>query len=208
MNLELLEGAGIWRGGAMPSASGDGIPTGFPALDGLLPGGGWPRGALSEILTPGEGIGALSLLMPALARLSRSPKWLAWIAPPHIPYAAALAGFGIDVSRVLLVHDRQGRDNLWAVEQALRSGACGAVIAWLEAVPRGVLRRLQLAAETGDSCGVLFRPQRLAAEPSPAALRLSLEPLAQGTRVQVLKCRGGWPGAECVLELQGRLGQP
>jgi len=138
MNLDLLlESAGIWRGGAVSSAPANGVPTGFPALDELLPCGGLPRGALTEVLTSGEGIGALSLIMPALARLSRSDKWLAWIAPPHIPYAPVLASLGVDVSRILLVHDRQGRDNLWALEQALRSGACGAVIAWLGEVQGG-----------------------------------------------------------------------
>ena len=204
MNLELLlESAGIWRGGEVSPLHMNSVSTGFAALDELLPGGGLPRGALTEILTPGEGVGALSLIMPALAGLSRGDKWLAWIAPPHIPYAPALAGLGVDVSRILLVHDRRDRDNLWALEQALRSGACGAVIGWLGEVQQALLRRLQLAAEAGDALGLLFRPQRFAAEPSPAALRLVVKPAAPGIRVRALKCRGGWPAGDCMLELHG-----
>jgi hypothetical protein len=57
------------------------------------------------------------------------------------------------------------------------------------------LRRLKLAAEEGGSLGVLFRPLRCARDPSPAALRLALEPCAGGgLDVVVLKGRGCTPG--------------
>ena len=116
MSLDhLLQRADLWRGGATsPAVSG--IPTGFAELDALFPGGGWPRGALTEILMPREGIGALTLVLPTLARLSRENRWLAWVAPPYLPYAPALAAAGVDLSRVLLVHPRSNADGLWAVE--------------------------------------------------------------------------------------------
>jgi hypothetical protein len=195
-----IERAGLWRASALSPAVGRGIPTGFAALDNLLPAGGWPAGALTEILADGEGIGALQLVMPALARLSRGDRWLSWIAPPHIPYAPALASAGLDLSRVLLVHDRLNRDHLWAMEQALRSGASAAVLGWFARLDVTTARRLQLAAEAGDSWGVLFRPARFAGDPSPAALRLRLGASRRGTLVKVLKCRGGWPGGACVID--------
>ena len=80
MNLDtLVQRADIWRGGETPSENGTGISTGVSQLDAVLPGGGWPRGALTEILIPDEGIGELSLVMPALARLSHARRWLAWV---------------------------------------------------------------------------------------------------------------------------------
>lgn len=192
MSLDhLLQRADLWRGGAAPPSVAS-IPTGFSALDTLFPGGGWPKGALTEILVPREGIGALSLVLPTLARLSREKRWLAWVAPPYLPYAPALASAGIDLSRVLLVHPRVGSDGLWAVEQTLRSGTCGAVLAWLETGDMKTLRRLQLAAEAGCCWGLLFRPERLYTQASPAALRIKLEPESGGLAVHILKRRGGW----------------
>lgn len=184
-----MQRADVWRGGELPAAAG-GIPTGFPELDALFPGGGWPQGALTEILVPGEGMGALDLVLPALARLSRERRWIAWVAPPYIPYAPALAAAGVDLSRVLLIHPEAASDGLWAVEQTLRAGTCGAVLAWPVAGDQKVTRRLQLAAEAGRTWGILFRPADMAGRGSPAALRLSVARDADAVAVQVMKRRG------------------
>ena len=202
MNLDtVLQRADVWRGGR-PSATVDAVASGFAELDTVLPGGGWPRGALTEILMPQHGIGALRLLVPALARLSRDERWICWVAPPYIPYAPALVGAGIDLSRVLLVHPGAQQDGLWAVEQSLRSGTCSAVLAWPTLDDRTALRRLQLAAEAGDALGFLFRPGRLAQRPSPAALRIQLQPEpGNGLSVAILKRRGGWACGPIHLEV-------
>lgn len=201
MNLDtLLQRADVWRGGQR-SAAVQSVSSGFPELDDDLPGGGWPRGALTEILMPQRGIGALRLLMPALAQLSRQDRWICWVAPPYIPYAPALVAAGVDLSRVLLVHPNAQRDGLWALEQSLRSGTCSAVLAWPTVDDATLLRRLQLAAEAGDTLGFLFRPRRLAQRPSPAALRVQLEAEAGGRlAVSILKRRGGWAAGPIHLD--------
>lgn len=200
MSLEnLLQRAAVWRGGKFSSGK-EGIPTGFNELDAVFPGGGWPHGALTEFLTPGEGVGALSLVMPALARLSQEKRWIAWVAPPYIPYAPALAMAGVDLSHVLMIRPRAASDGLWAVEQTLRSGTCAAVLAWPVAGGDRVLRRLQLAAEAGQSWGLLFRPERMAMQSSPAALRLRVTREPQGVVVNVLKRRGGWAAGPVYVE--------
>lgn len=202
MNLDtVLQRADVWRGGRL-SATVSAVASGFTDLDEVLPGGGWPRGALTEILMPQHGIGALRLLMPSLARLSQDERWICWVAPPYIPYAPALVGAGIDLSRVLLVHPRAQQDGLWAVEQSLRSGTCSAVLAWPALDDRTALRRLQLAAEAGDALGFLFRPGRLAQRPSPAALRVQLKPEpGSGLSVSILKRRGGWGSGPIHLDM-------
>ncbi len=203
MNLDqLLQRADIWRAGQTPAADGHNIPTGFSALDTALPGGGWPLGTLTEIISSQEGIGISRIVMPALAQLSRTKRWLAWVAPPHLPYAPTLAAAGIDLSRVLLVHPRTEGDGLWAVEQALRSGTCGAVLAWLAGTNNKTLRRLQLAAETGRCWGLLFRPQWTADQSSPASLRLRVQANPHGVAVDILKRRGGWAMGPLHLELE------
>lgn len=202
MNLsELLLRADVWRGGAAPPVAAE--PTGFPALDALLPGGGWPIGALTEVVAAREGVGELRLLLPLLARLSRGERWVAFVAPPYVPYAPALAAAGIDLSRLLLVHPKR-EDQLWAVEQSLRAGACAAVLAWIAQAEATSLRRLQLAAEAGGAIGVLFERRPLAG--SIAALRLGLEPAeAGGVNVHILKRRGGWPVGPVRIEVDHAL---
>ena len=204
MSLEdLLQRADLWRGGSAPPVAG--LPTGFAELDAHLPGGGWPIGALTEMLIDRNGIGELQLLMPLLARLTREDRWVAFIAPPYIPYAPALRRAGVNLAHVLVVHPRESNEALWATEQALRAGTCGAVLAWPATADMQRLRRLQLAAETGHALGVLFRPGRVAGESSPAALRLKLDPAPAGLAVHILKRRGGWPTGPVILEMQHAL---
>ena len=210
MSLSLqgvLNNPAIWRGGDLSSAMQPALPSGFPSLDAELPGGGWPVGVLTEILGDGEGIGELSLLLPLLARLTREGMGVAWVAPPYLPYAPALALAGVELKHCLVVAPAVSRDALWATEQALRSGACSAVLAWLDrnGIPADyrALRRLQLAAGVGRAMGFLYRPAKMATMPSPAPLRLSLA--AQDTQLllRILKRRGAAASGVLRLAVQG-----
>jgi len=200
LNALLQNNPVLWRG----RGHGDsiiGIETGFAALDAALPGGGWPAGALTEILCEPNGIGELRFLMPALARLGGG-RFQAWIAPPYIPYAPALTAAGIDLAATIFIHPPRSTEALWAAEQLLRSGMCDAVLLWPKANDFRALRRLQLAAEQGDCRGVVFRGVECAAYPSPAALRLRLRaPDDNRLEVQILKARGGWNRQSVHLKL-------
>ena len=203
MSLQrVLQRPDVWRGSHAPSAQT--ISSGFPALDRLLPGAGWPQGALTEVLLPHDGIGEFRLLLPALVGLSGGERWIALIAPPYIPFAPALAGLGVDLSRLLLVQPQTRADYLWALENSLRTGACAAVLAWPPDVAAAQLRRWQLAAEAGGAWGALF--QRRNVEGSPAALRVRLAPAEKGAvDLHILKRRGGWPIGPVRLEIDHAL---
>ena len=198
---QVLKHPRVWRGnslaGGMPA-----VPTGFGELDAVLPGGGWPSGTLTELLASARGIGELGVLLPALARLTCAGKRVVWLAPPHLPYAPALAAAGIDLPHLALVRAAGRRDALWAAEQALRAGSCHALLAWLPAVGYPQLRRLAVAAEASRAFVALFRPPQAAAESSPASLRLALEPAEGGLRVQVLKRRGAPLAAPLLLPVK------
>jgi hypothetical protein len=196
----------LWRGDRLALPALPGIPTGFAELDAVLPGGGWPVDGLGELLAQRPGIGELSLLMPALARLSRQDeRWLVWIgspAAPWRPYAPALAKAGIDLSRLILVRPRTQKEALWALQQALTSHAASAVLGWLGATADNDLRRLQVAAAEAGSLALIFRPPELAATASPAPLRLGLVPGGRRRLIlQVLKRRGGLLGRVLTLNL-------
>jgi cell division inhibitor SulA/protein ImuA len=198
---ELLRHPALWRGDGrvVPEA----LPTGFRALDARLPGGGWPLATLIELLVPAAGVGEIRLLLPALKRLAMAedaaPRWVAWLAPPHLPYAPALADAGLDPARMLVVRPRAGSDRLWAMEQALRSGACAAVLGWAGAVDGTALRRLKLAAEEGRTPAFLLRPAVHRGDASPAALRLVLAARGFGLDVEILKSRGAPARVEQLL---------
>jgi cell division inhibitor SulA/protein ImuA len=220
---ELLQrhGTQLWRARASEGGAGvataAGLPTGYAALDRCLPGGGWPRQGLIEILSDQRGIGELRLLLPALATLCHgtgpieyppprpgqagsamlphdrgSGGWIAWVSPPYRPYAPALAAWGIDVARMLVVQAPNA--TAWAMDQALRAEACSAVLGWADSCDSQALRRLQLAAETSRSLAVLYRPLRAGLAPSPAVLRLALPGNgSDGLLVRIVKSRGGRP---------------
>lgn len=183
----LFNGGRVWKG--RPAAPPSSVhPTGLAALDAVLPTGGWPEAALSEILMAKEGVGELQLVLPTLARLSKAGERIVLVAPPYTPYPHAWQNAGVDL-RLLSVIQAEERDALWAVEQCLRSGSCGAVLCWPRKADDRALRRLQVAAETGQTLAFAWRALSEAINASPAALRLAVE--AKPAQVRVLKCRGG-----------------
>ena len=185
----LLSAQRVWRGGQPVAPPRTAQPTGHAALDAMLPGGGWPEAALTELLLPADGVGELRLLLPTLARLTRAAQPVVLVAPPYLPFPAGWRQAGVDLGHLHLV-EATPRDALWAAEQCLRSGCVGAVLAWpTPGTDDRALRRLQVAADNGRALGFAFRDLRAATNPSPAALRIAIE----GTppRLRVLKCRGG-----------------
>ncbi len=186
----VLANPAIWRGGdCAPEPAA--MPSGFPELDAMLPGRGWPMGALTEIVLAREGIGEIRLTLPALVRLQAARRDSVWIAPPHAPYAPGLAAAGLDLARLLIVRCRSLADQLWAFDQALRAPECGAAFAWLPSNDDRVLRRLAVAAREGRTWGVLWRRPGQQAIASAAPLRLALATQERKLAVRVLKRRGG-----------------
>jgi hypothetical protein len=187
---QLAQLPGVWRGGELEHVVHPIVATGHAALDRELPGGGWPTGTLSEVLHDAAGIGEVSFLAGALARASDQERMLAWIDPPYLPYAPALAAAGIPLERCLVVRPAARDDALWAAEQALRSGACGAVLFWLAKDDYAWLRRLQMAAEAGRSMAVLFRSTAAQRLSTPAHLRVVLARHEGELHVRIPKRRG------------------
>lgn len=184
----------VWRGDRLAEAPAPTIASGWPALDEALPGGGWPRGALTEILVDGNGLGELSLVLPALAALREEGGWSLAVAPPHGLHAPAWAAAGVDLNKLVVVCPGEKAnprsEAWWALEQALASGAPGAVLGWGGGDSR-TLRRLQVAAAASHSLAFVFRPARFAQEASAAPLRLHLLGWRQGRlAVRLLKRRG------------------
>lgn len=180
----------VWRVAELTALEDETLPTGLPALDAVLPGGGWPAGQLVELLQAQPQQHVWRLLAPALARaVHRRAGPVVLVGPPHPVFAPSLAAQGLPAGRLLWVKAVAPAARLWAAEQALRCGEVAAVLAWLPQVQSAELRRLHLAAQQHRQLLFVLRPQAARAHSSPARLRLLLES-GEALKVHVLKRRG------------------
>ena len=194
----------LWRAHRLGRGAGRALASGFAALDAQLPGGGWPRRVLTELLLAHPGVGEMRLLAPGLAATLRAGRLVMLFDPPATLSAWALAQLGLDAGQMLVVdgrgmlaaeagiHPRPAGDSLWALEQALKSGHVGALLAWLPPRLRAErLRRLQLAAQAHDGPAFMLREIAARQHPSAAPLRLTLEPAgADRLALHLFKRRG------------------
>jgi protein ImuA len=195
----------LWLGRQLARHADVAVSSGFAALDAQLPGAGWPRRALTELLLPHPGVGEIRLLCASLVATQKADRLVMLFDPPAQLSALALAQLGFDVEQLLIVNTRTrvipGTDSLWALEQALKSGHVGAVVAWLPPRLRAErLRRLQLAAHAHDGPAFVLREMNAAQRPTAAPLRLALRPHAADVlALRVLKRRG--PPLEAPIRL-------
>jgi protein ImuA len=193
----------LWRASQLARAGTRCIDTGHPALSAQLPGGGWPTGTLVDLLLQQPGIGEMRLLRPALAAVAK--RRIVLLQPPHPPQALALAALGVSPSQLIWLRASRTADALWAAEQVLRSGSCGALLCWQQHVRGDSLRRLHLAAQCGETLFFMLRPLAAGQDASPAPLRLALRPQAGGIEIDFVKRRGPQRDAPLFLPLSSHL---
>lgn len=199
---QLLARRDTWRGRARETGPAPGRGTGFDALDRLLSQDGWPASGLVELLCPLPCPPLLHLLLPALASAEGGARLIA--NPPARPSAPVLAGAGVPLERLLILHGRDRGALLRASLEAAASDTLTVLVLWAPggALPGGTLRRLHLGAQQGRCLLFLVRALGAARQPSPAPLRLRLGCPAPGELdVTVHKQPGDRPGGHCRLRL-------
>lgn len=195
----------LWKASQLGQAAQAAVRSGFPELDRELPGNGWPRNTLIELLMNRPGVGELRFLMPVIQKMAWEGKTLLMLCPPHEPFAPALQQYGIPPEAIRVVQARNPADRLWAVEQVMKSDSFGLCIAWLPEAQQPArtdqLRRLQMAAARSGGLSFVLRGAAAQYTASPAPLRLFLSAASpQHVRVELLKRRG--PVLEKPLILQ------
>lgn len=182
---------GVWRGSDLGSSSAAVQPTGWAPLDHALPGGGWPAGTLTELLTLQPATLEWRLLGPALKAVAAQGREIVLIAPPRQPFLPGLQQLGLDERRLVWIQADPPAERLWAAEQMIKSNACGAIIAWLPQVRPESVRRLQVCAQSGDALVFACRPEAARHESSAAPLRVLAHPdMDWALRVHIIKRRG------------------
>jgi protein ImuA len=175
------------------------VSSGCEPLDGLLPERGFCRGTLVEWLSA-EGAGACTLALLAARHACSDGGMLAVFDHRREFCPPAAVRLGIEPEQLLVIHADAAADDHWAIDQALRSQAVTAVLAWPGRLDDRTFRRWQLAAEEGGGLAMLLRPETARNEPSWADVRLWVEPLPVATllrnrkrllQIVLLRCRGG-----------------
>ncbi|MDN3922213.1 translesion DNA synthesis-associated protein ImuA [Roseateles violae] len=201
--------AQLWRASSLGACSSPCLPSGFAALDAELPGGGWPTRGLVEIISPQHAVLEWRLLAPLLSGLcggatsgrqaaARRPVLL--INPPLTPHLPGLQACGLSPQQLIWIAADAPQQQLWATEQAIKSNAAAAILAWLPQARPEQIRRLQAGALASDAPIFLFRPWAVQQQSSAAPLRLLLTPGAGWSLdVRILKRRG--PACEGWLSL-------
>lgn len=215
----ILSTPALWRGRQAKLEHRAVLSSGWPQLDALLPGGGWPLGSLIEVGIAQPGSGECALFFPLwrtnpsselstsvvrntrkkVARSSAAISTITLIDPPFLPYAPGWCHAGVDLTRLWWITARNERQRLWAAEQSLRSGVCAAVLMWPQRIDSNALRRLQLAAESAKTLALCFRPEHELAQTSHAPIRLHLQARASAWSIELIKCRGRTGGARCTI---------
>lgn len=201
---------GVWKGNHPFSNTAAGISTGYTQLDNIIPGKGWPVGAVTELIPKAMGIGELRLLLPAIRETTRQRQRVLMINSPYQPYTPALVQAGIDLEYLFLISPKKHEDSLWAAEKALYGRVCKILLLWLDylgnhSVDNATVRRLQVAARTGGVAAILYRsPYPLRDDHTEqsnwAALRLRLNSADKGFLVEVLKLVGSHARPSMILD--------
>jgi protein ImuA len=192
------------------------VPCGLAGVDAVLPGGGFPRGALAE-LAGGPASGKTAVALALFASLGPGDL-AAYVDGRGELYPPAAAARGVDLARLLVVRPASVRGGargvggpaarrtartpehvraaLWAAEALLASGAFAAVAVDIpipHAIEGGdiIARRLQGAAERGGAVGLWLGPGKGLRVPAAVRVELAVE----GERIVARRAAGGDPRA-------------
>jgi hypothetical protein len=177
----------------------------LPAIDALLPPGGFCGGAIHEVLSSTQ---TPALLLPILmAKEAAKFGWVAWCDVSRQLYPPAVAAMGLPLDRLLVLRPDGGiNDELWAMTECLGCRGISACVMPLGHVGRVQTRRLQLAAERGGGIGIALRPARALSWPYAAVTRWMVRPasgerMIQRCNVELIHGHGGRVGEAVLLEM-------
>lgn len=181
----------VWRGDDLGLRAAATSSTGWAELDAELPGGGWPRQSVVEILAAQPAVLEWRLLAPALRPVVDAGGQVVVIGPPRHPHLPGLQHVGLNERQFIWIQADAPAERLWTTEQFIKSNAAGAIVSWLPKARSEQIRRLQVCAQANEGLTFLCRPEAARHEASAAPLRVhaAAKPDWQ-LDVHILKRRG------------------
>ena len=164
-----------------PAPSAPAIPTGIAALDLVLPGGGLPRGRLTEIVGS-TGSGKTTLVRAVVETTVAGRGWVAVIDAQRTLDARDWVHLGAD-NGVWIIRPHDATRAAWCADILLRSGAFALVV--LDGAPtltKSAAVRLTRLARDGGAALVMLGDRAGAASQLGGAVRLVVEHPAPGHR--------------------------
>ncbi len=207
MSLQQLRAEIARLEGFSPPGTARYCPTGWPAVDATLPGGGLLEGALHEIhsLDPADGA-AMGFAARLIARFQdrASGQAVLWASCRADLFAPGLRATGIDPGRLLIARCRISEEVLYVFEECLKNNALSAIFGDIGELDFALSRRLQMAAAESGTTLVLLRPARFGGEPSAAVTRWRAVSRPRGWALTLFRCRNGRPGHWLMPEKVGQ----
>ena len=158
-------------------------------LESVLPTQGWPEVELSEInCLSAESV--LQLLLPTLAKLNAQNRWISLISPPGDINAKLFSHYGIDPSRVLLIHPKNDVDDKVTMNKALKNGTSGIVILWASQIHHRYLAQWRKSVKQGNSSGIIVNTGCASSDTSSIALSFNVETTEKSMSVSGVKIFG------------------
>lgn len=167
--------------------AGVGFSTGCGPMDQWFPTGGLHPWTLTEWIAAHDSAAAGSLAMSAAANRLRQIQGrpLVVVDCEGSFYPPAAVSMGVPPERMILLRPRSAADAIWSIDQSLRSGTVAAVWASLPMrIEDRDARRLQLAAETGRTPGLLVRGFAARGKPSFAEVQFYVSQRSRSVKPQ------------------------
>ncbi len=141
------------------------LPFGLPALDRRLPQGGLALGCLHEVAGGGNGaVDGAAAACFAAGIAARLPGPVLWCVTQADLFAPGLEQAGLPPDRVVYVEAGDDVSVLACMEEGLRHGGLGAVVADVARLSMVASRRLHLAASGSGTTGIALRRWRRQAD--------------------------------------------
>ena len=192
--------AAVWRASELGQGTATVTTSGWPSLDAELPGGGWPRRSVTEILASQPSVLEWRLLSPALRDVVGAGGQVVVVGPARHPHLPGLVHEGLDERQLVWIKAEAPSERMWVTEQLIKSNSAGAIVAWLPQARQEQLRRLQVCAQACEGLVFLCRPTAARHEASAAPLRVHADVgVDWQLTVNVFKRRGPVHDGELLL---------
>jgi len=161
----------------------------IPQLDALFPAGCWPAAELSEVLCDKYETG-LQLLLPLLAEQNAQNRWITLISPPANIDQKLFAFYGIDMSRVLLIHPKSDVNDKITMNKALKNGKSSIVILWTNNLSTRFLAQWRKSVKQGSCTGIIIHENDNSSNSNSIALAVEAKSSEHNISLRYIKAYG------------------